>query len=64
MYKPGWTLFLASVWMVMVSAGVTASAGIAGAEGLMQGAPPPPEVRVTRSNWLQPPYNRWGLKHL
>ena len=32
--------------------------------GLMVGAPPPVEQRVTVENFLQPPYNRWSLQHL
>ena len=31
---------------------------------LMQGFPPPPAQRVTWSNWLRAPFNRWGLQHL
>jgi CubicO group peptidase (beta-lactamase class C family) len=30
----------------------------------MRGAPPPAERLVTPANWLQAPYNQWGLKHL
>ncbi len=32
--------------------------------GLMQGAPPAPDKRVTIENFLEPPYNRWSLRHL
>ena len=32
--------------------------------GLMIGAPPPDEKLVTIENFLQPPYNRWSLRHL
>ena len=36
----------------------------AGDLGLMQGSPPPQEKRVTIENFLEPPYNRWSLRHL
>ena len=32
--------------------------------GLMQGAPPPASRHVSIENFLQPPYNRWSLRHL
>jgi len=33
--------------------------------GLMQGFPPPPDKRVTRSNGLHtPPYNRWAYQNM
>jgi len=32
--------------------------------GLMIGAPPAPEKRITIENALVPPYNRWSLQHL
>jgi CubicO group peptidase (beta-lactamase class C family) len=32
--------------------------------GLMRGAPPPPERRVTSDNWIEGPYNRWGFLHV
>jgi CubicO group peptidase (beta-lactamase class C family) len=32
--------------------------------GLMQGAPPPLERRVTSDNWLRGPFNRWGFLHV
>jgi CubicO group peptidase (beta-lactamase class C family) len=31
---------------------------------LMQGAPPPPDRRVTPDNWIDGPYNRWGFLHV
>lgn len=31
---------------------------------LMRGAPPAPDLQVTRTNWLQAPWNVWGLRHL
>ncbi|MFM8354251.1 MAG: serine hydrolase domain-containing protein [Gammaproteobacteria bacterium] len=31
---------------------------------VMQGAPPDPAHRVTPANWLQPPFQRWGFRHL
>jgi CubicO group peptidase (beta-lactamase class C family) len=32
--------------------------------GLMQGAPPPPDRRVTPDNWIDGPFNRWGFLHV
>jgi CubicO group peptidase (beta-lactamase class C family) len=32
--------------------------------GLQQGTPPPPERHVTPENWLDPPFNRWGFRHV
>jgi CubicO group peptidase (beta-lactamase class C family) len=32
--------------------------------GLMQGFPPPPDKRITRSNFMNPPYNRWALQRM
>ncbi|WP_256588419.1 serine hydrolase domain-containing protein [Pseudomonas sp. LH1G9] len=34
------------------------------APGLMQGFPAAPEQRVTWENWMRPPFNRWGVRHL
>ncbi len=34
------------------------------ASELMRGFPPPVEARVTRDNFMQPPYNRWAFQHL
>lgn len=34
------------------------------APGLMQGFPAAPEQRVTWENWMRPPFNRWGFRHL
>src|ERR671921_2871739 len=31
---------------------------------MMQGFPPPPEQRVTLSNWQLAPYNRWSFHHV
>ncbi|NVZ21556.1 serine hydrolase domain-containing protein [Pseudomonas costantinii] len=31
---------------------------------LMQGFPAAPEQRVTWENWMRPPFNRWGFRHL
>lgn len=31
---------------------------------LMQGFPAAPEQRVTWENWMSPPFNRWGFRHL
>lgn len=33
------------------------------AHGLMVGAPPPTEARVTRGNWFYSPYNRWAYSN-
>jgi CubicO group peptidase (beta-lactamase class C family) len=30
----------------------------------MQGFPPAPDKRVTKENWFNGPYNRWGLQHV
>ncbi|WP_208508994.1 serine hydrolase [Variovorax paradoxus] len=30
---------------------------------IMQGFPPPADKRVTRANWLSPPYLRWSLRN-
>ena len=32
--------------------------------GLMQGFPPPDDKIVDISNWLAPPFNRWGFQHV
>lgn len=32
--------------------------------GLMQGFPPQESKLVTKANFSQPPYNRWGLQHM
>jgi CubicO group peptidase (beta-lactamase class C family) len=32
--------------------------------GLMQGYPAPEDKRVTRSNLMRAPYNRWGFQHM
>jgi len=31
---------------------------------LMTGFPPPPDKRVTLSNWRTPPFNRWAFNHV
>ena len=31
---------------------------------LMQGFPAAPDQRVTWANWMRPPFNRWGFRHL
>ncbi len=31
---------------------------------LMTGFPPAPSQRVTWANWMAPPFNRWGFRHL
>src|SRR5919112_5082091 len=31
---------------------------------MMQGFPPPPEQRVSLSNWQLAPYNRWSFHHV
>lgn len=33
-------------------------------DGMMVGAPPPPEKRVTLENFSLPPFNRWAFGHL
>ena len=33
-------------------------------EGLMQGSPPAEEKLVNKSNWLEPPYNRWAFQNI
>ncbi len=32
--------------------------------GVMQGFPPPPEKRITKNNWDQPPFNRWSFQNI
>jgi CubicO group peptidase (beta-lactamase class C family) len=32
--------------------------------GLMQGFPPPPEMRPTLENWDLPPFNRWSFQNM
>ena len=32
--------------------------------GLMQGSPPPADKMVTAENFIEPPFNRWGLSHV
>lgn len=34
------------------------------AQGLMQGFPPAPDARVSRTNFLRPPYLRWSFQHI
>lgn len=33
-------------------------------EGLMQGSPPAEEKLVNKSNWLEPPFNRWAFQNI
>lgn len=48
---------------VAVAAHAAPQPGIAELE-LMQGFPPPPEKRVLRDNFMQPPLNRWAFQHI
>jgi CubicO group peptidase (beta-lactamase class C family) len=32
--------------------------------GLMQGFPPAPDARVTRRNFMRPPFNSWSFQHI
>jgi len=32
--------------------------------GVMEGFPPPPNKRVTKNNWDQPPFNRWSFQNI
>jgi len=67
---PGPGTLLLAVTLVLLVAPIVGDAATPGAEpvaadsGLMRGAPPAADMRVTRSNWLQAPYNQWGLRHL
>lgn len=47
---------------VILSASVQA-AGTNAADGIMQGFPPAPELRVTKANAFLPPYLRWSMTH-
>lgn len=59
-----WALWLPAL-VLAFSTGLAADTPPTAAElGLMQGAPPPPDKRVTLHNFLEPPYNRWGLQHV
>lgn len=33
-------------------------------DGIMQGFPPPPDKRVTATNWDYPPFNQWGFQNI
>jgi CubicO group peptidase (beta-lactamase class C family) len=33
-------------------------------DAVMQGSPPPREVRITLENWDRPPFNRWSFQHV
>lgn len=56
------------MWLFVVfgmSAGASEpSVEKAASESLMNGFPPPVEQRVTRANFMLPPYNRWAFQHL
>jgi len=54
------TIALMSVGLVSTS--VTAAE--IDVEALMQGFPPPQELRVNKQNFMLPPYNRWALQHI
>lgn len=41
--------------------GLAAEVGVA---QLMQGFPPAEEARVSRDNFMEPPYNRWAFQHI
>ena len=63
------TIQIIRYFAVALLVGIAAPAGAATPAtaselGLMQGFPPPPDKLVTKSNWMQPPYNRWSLQHL
>ncbi len=32
--------------------------------GIMQGFPPPPDLRITLDNWDRPPFNRWSFQNV
>ena len=54
------TALLSPAWMVAAEP----PAPVPGYDDLMKGFPPPPERRVTRSNWLDAPFHVWGFKHV
>lgn len=68
MSRAGWALVIVSAMVALLVASPRLEAARDEPppihEQLMRGAPPPPERRVTAANWLQAPYNLWGLKHL
>jgi hypothetical protein len=62
-----WALIWASVGLFLVASGsqaAPADAPVPHETTLMRGAPPAADQRVTPDNWLQAPFNRWGLQHL
>ncbi len=32
--------------------------------GIMEGFPPPPDRRITKNNWDNPPFNRWSFQNI
>lgn len=63
MPRPAALLFVVAVLMTLNAVSRADTAGGSG-PALMVGTPPPPEQRVHRGNWLDHPYNTWGLRHL
>lgn len=57
-----------SKWVVIASLlfGAVGLSSTAAAEtsSLMAGFPPPPELRVSKENFMQEPYNRWAFQHI
>lgn len=51
---------LSIVFMALAIAPVAAEES----QKLMQGFPPPEEARVSRENFMLPPYNRWAFQHI
>ena len=43
---------------------VSVAAPAVGVNAVMQGAPPHPEQQVSLTNWMQPPFQRWGFRNL
>lgn len=62
------TTHLRRALSVIASASVILSASVQAADtnaanGIMQGFPPAPELRVTKANAFLPPYLRWSMTH-
>lgn len=54
---PGFALVLAG------ALGPGLAIGAPAGQGVMQGFPPPAQLRVNQANAFQPPYLRWSMRH-
>jgi len=55
---------LTSIALVLAGAlAPTLAVGAPTGQGVMQGFPPAPELRVNQANAFQPPYLRWSMRH-